>query len=98
MIRMALTVAVALACTGPACAQGFKLESPDVKPNATIAEEQVFNGFGCAGKNVSPALKWSGAPAPRASRGWCTTRMPLRAAPAGGLAGDQHPREATELK
>lgn len=62
MSRIALAMVVALACAGPAFAQGFKLESPDVKPNATIADEQVFNGFGCAGKNVSPALKWSGAP------------------------------------
>jgi Raf kinase inhibitor-like YbhB/YbcL family protein len=33
-----------------------------VKPGAKIADAQVFNGFGCSGKNVSPALKWSGAP------------------------------------
>ena len=43
-------------------AEQFKLASPDIKPNGTIAEEQVFNGFGCSGKNISPALKWSGAP------------------------------------
>ena len=24
--------------------------------------EQVFNSFGCTGKNISPALAWSGAP------------------------------------
>jgi hypothetical protein len=41
----------------------FKLISPDIKPNGPIAMEQVFNGFGCSGQNISPALKWSGAPA-----------------------------------
>src|SRR5260221_13519197 len=41
----------------------FKLVSPDIRPNGPIAMEQVYNGFGCSGQNVSPALKWSGAPA-----------------------------------
>ena len=41
----------------------FKLESPVVKPGGTIGAEQVFNGMGCDGQNVSPELKWSGAPA-----------------------------------
>ena len=45
-----------------ASAQPFKLTSSDIKPNGPIAEEQVFNGFGCTGKNVSPGLSWSGAP------------------------------------
>src|SRR5260370_9428627 len=40
----------------------FKLASPDIRPNGPIAMEQVFNGFGCSGQNISPALKWSGAP------------------------------------
>ena len=46
---------------GAARAQ-FKLVSPDIRPNGPIAMEQVFNGFGCSGGNVSPALGWSGAP------------------------------------
>ena len=40
----------------------FKLTSPDIRPNGPIAMEQVFNGFGCSGQNLSPALGWSGAP------------------------------------
>jgi len=44
-------------------AAGFTLSSPTVKPGSTLTDAQVFNGFGCTGKNVSPALKWSGAPA-----------------------------------
>jgi len=39
----------------------FKLRSPDIRPNGPIAMEQVFNGFGCSGQNISPALEWSGA-------------------------------------
>src|SRR2546429_1808295 len=65
MIRHAVfLLAFALIATlsvGAAQAQ-FKLTSPDIKPGSTIADEQVFNGFGCSGKNISPALKWSGAP------------------------------------
>jgi Raf kinase inhibitor-like YbhB/YbcL family protein len=43
-------------------AQSMTLTSADLKEGATIANEQVFNGFGCTGGNVSPALNWSGAP------------------------------------
>jgi len=45
-----------------AAAQHFVLTSPDIKPNARIKDEQVFNGFGCTGKNVSPALEWKNPP------------------------------------
>ena len=44
-------------------ADRFVLTSPQVKEGRTIAAEQVFNGFGCEGGNVSPALQWKGAPA-----------------------------------
>ncbi|MCY1427232.1 hypothetical protein D9M71_430690 [compost metagenome] len=47
---------------GIAQAADFTLSSPTIKPNSQLTEAQVFNGFGCSGKNVSPALKWSGAP------------------------------------
>jgi phosphatidylethanolamine-binding protein (PEBP) family uncharacterized protein len=43
-------------------AAAFKLESPDIKANATIDKKFEFNSFGCSGENRSPALKWSGAP------------------------------------
>jgi phosphatidylethanolamine-binding protein (PEBP) family uncharacterized protein len=43
-------------------AAGFTLSSPTVKPGSTLTEAQVFKGFGCEGKNISPALKWSDAP------------------------------------
>lgn len=46
---------------GSALAGGFVLRSDDIVPGGTIADEQVFAGFGCTGKNVSPALNWSGA-------------------------------------
>lgn len=40
----------------------FTLHSQEIKAGATLSEEQVFNGFGCHGKNLSPALQWQGAP------------------------------------
>jgi hypothetical protein len=43
-------------------ADNFKLSSPEIKPNSTMAKSFEFNGFGCSGENKSPALKWSGAP------------------------------------
>lgn len=43
-------------------AAGFTLRSPTIKPGSTLTDAQVFKGFGCEGKNVSPALTWSGAP------------------------------------
>ncbi len=42
---------------------GFRLTSPDIAEREPIAEAYTFNGFGCAGGNLSPALSWSGAPA-----------------------------------
>lgn len=40
----------------------FKLESTSVHEGQTLSANQVFSGMGCDGKNLSPALKWSGAP------------------------------------
>lgn len=41
----------------------FDLSSPDFTPGGTLDAEQAYDAFGCTGKNVSPALRWTGAPA-----------------------------------
>jgi len=41
-------------------AQTFTLKSKDIGGQMTL--QQVFNGFGCTGKNVSPQLSWENAP------------------------------------
>jgi Raf kinase inhibitor-like YbhB/YbcL family protein len=60
---MIAVLGVGLLGAGGASAQSLSLTSPDIKDGATIANEQVFKGFGCSGNNISPALSWSGAPA-----------------------------------
>lgn len=42
-------------------AEGFYLNSADIQ--GQIANDQVFNSFGCTGKNISPHLSWNNAPA-----------------------------------
>jgi Raf kinase inhibitor-like YbhB/YbcL family protein len=44
-------------------ADGLELSSPEIKVNEPIPAAQVFNGFGCTGQNISPALNWKNAPA-----------------------------------
>lgn len=61
-MRSLVTLA-ALALATPALAAGkFTLTSKDVKPGAMLTDQQVFNGFGCSGANVSPELSWQNAP------------------------------------
>lgn len=62
MKKIAALMLGSLAATA-ASAAGFTLSSADIAPNATLTQNQVFNGFGCSGKNISPVLSWSGAPA-----------------------------------
>ncbi|MCK4675334.1 MAG: phosphatidylethanolamine-binding protein, partial [Gammaproteobacteria bacterium] len=50
-----------LALTTNVQAEGFYLSSSDVQ--GQIANAQVFNSFGCTGKNISPQLSWKNAPA-----------------------------------
>src|ERR1700745_793424 len=58
----ALSFLTVAGLAGASAASGMTLTSPDVRPGGKIADEQVFNGWDCKGKNVSPALSWSGAP------------------------------------
>jgi hypothetical protein len=58
-----LFVLAALAAASPAAAAGkLTLKSTDVKPSSTLSDQQVFDGFGCTGANVSPELSWENAP------------------------------------
>ncbi len=41
----------------------FELHSDDVADGQMMTDNQVYNAFGMTGKNVSPALSWSGFPA-----------------------------------
>ncbi len=56
-------LAIATLISSGAQAQSFDLSSPDVSSNAPIASQFVFNGFGCTGGNLSPALAWKNPPA-----------------------------------
>ncbi len=58
----ALAVAVATLAPPALAAGKFTLKSADVKPGAMLTDQQVFDGFGCSGANVSPELSWAGAP------------------------------------
>ena len=46
-----------------AAAAELRLASPELTPGGRFETRHVYNGFGCSGGNVSPALSWSGAPA-----------------------------------
>lgn len=61
-VRKILTAGALLACATSAFAAGFSLASPTIKPGSLLSNDQVFKGFGCTGNNLSPALKWQGAP------------------------------------
>jgi len=61
----ALVAALALGGCGTAKAEtsttAFALSSPDLV-GGTFSNKFILNGFGCTGKNVSPALEWSHVP------------------------------------
>jgi len=64
MKRTLISSLTALAVTGGvANAQSFELSSPDIAAGQPIGQRFVFNGFGCTGQNISPALSWKNAPA-----------------------------------
>ncbi len=44
-------------------AWAFELKSPAFSNGGKIAEKHVYQGFGCNGGNLSPALSWSDPPA-----------------------------------
>lgn len=61
MKKIICTLAL-LALPMQALAADFMLTSPQIKEGGTLGAEQVYNGFGCTGPNISPKLEWSNAP------------------------------------
>jgi len=43
-------------------AQNFSITSKDMLEGETLSNDQVFNNFGCSGKNNSPEVSWTNAP------------------------------------
>lgn len=68
VISLALGLALS---AGSAAAGKFSLSSPTIKPNSTLTQAQVFNGYGCEGKNISPALHWT--PGPKGTKSYAIT-------------------------
>lgn len=60
---LGLLVLLLAPCVHAAKPPAFTLTSPDIKNGSMLSEQQVLNGFGCTGANVSPALEWKNAPA-----------------------------------
>lgn len=45
-----------------AMAASFTLKTSSFDVKKPLPMKHVFNGFGCTGENISPALEWTGAP------------------------------------
>ncbi|MCI4004600.1 YbhB/YbcL family Raf kinase inhibitor-like protein [Dickeya dianthicola] len=58
---LAFSIALAIAPLA-SHAQDFRLVSSDVQHGVQVKDEYVLKGSGCSGKNISPALSWSGEP------------------------------------
>jgi Raf kinase inhibitor-like YbhB/YbcL family protein len=60
-IRTALTPVLRAAQGGPQRLD-FHLTSPDIKAGGTVPMMHVYQGNGCTGQNISPALEWHNLP------------------------------------
>jgi Raf kinase inhibitor-like YbhB/YbcL family protein len=53
---------LAMLAAGTMAASSFSLSSPVIHDGGTITMTNVYNGMGCEGLNISPALLWKNAP------------------------------------
>lgn len=61
--KLILTVVIlSIFVTANGFAGNFSLTSPQVSAGKMLSMEQVLNGFGCSGENISPELIWTGEP------------------------------------
>ena len=62
MKRILLAGVLILATASFSQAAEFIVTSPQFVDGGRLGQEQVFNGFGCMGQNISPQLEWQGEP------------------------------------
>lgn len=60
-MKFMMMTAAALAFAGVAHAEDFKASSPEFA-DGTVHPAQFSSIFGCTGQDISPEIKWSGAP------------------------------------
>jgi len=61
MNKIIISAAFVFMLTNLSFGQTFTLKSKDIGGQMTL--QQVLNGFGCTGQNLSPQLSWENAPA-----------------------------------
>lgn len=55
-------ITTALFASSITYAEEFRLFSKNIREGKQLTNAQVFNGFGCNGKNKAPKFTWSGTP------------------------------------
>jgi Raf kinase inhibitor-like YbhB/YbcL family protein len=63
LLASALAAGVMICAARAQTTAVFTLTSSDIVNGKSIPAAQVFNSFGCSGRNISPALSWSNVPA-----------------------------------
>lgn len=62
MKRLLIHAAVPFCIANSVIAADFSVTSPQLKDGEIMPMEQVLNGFGCTGTNISPELNWENEP------------------------------------
>lgn len=62
MQRLLICAIVPFVFSSNAIAADFTLSSPQLENGGIMPIEQVLNGFGCTGLNISPELNWENGP------------------------------------
>src|SRR5689334_2520899 len=63
LILASASIANAQAAKATAKKGSFRVSAPDFITKGRVDISHVFNGMGCNGQNISPALNWSNPPA-----------------------------------
>ncbi|MEM7082485.1 MAG: YbhB/YbcL family Raf kinase inhibitor-like protein [Pseudomonadota bacterium] len=62
VIRLITVFLLTMSFAAPSAADAFAVHSSDIEHGSFMSKAQEYEGFGCAGENVSPNLSWTNAP------------------------------------